>query len=493
MSTSLETELRPSPLSGCLPGLPSPSVSDLLSALIDQSLVQPEAGAAGESRFVMLETIREFGLERLAASGEEPAARDAHADWCIALATRAAPELAGPDHVAWFNRLETELGNIRAAHAWLFERGDGARALRLGVTLGWFWQTAGNFHEGRDLFARLLAMPGVAGSPPALAPALGVAGSLAHALGYLDEAHGHVARALAIARDAGDQAGVVRMQRTLGSIAIDRADLATAETLLGQVAAVARGLGATWEAISAEYLLGLVAYTRGNVVAAMRHAEAAQTAWRELGDVGHAGAAQLAFARAALAAGDRRQSALAGRDVLAQLADVADDVLTADCFELAAELAWRDGTGRTAARLLAAAEAMRGRIGTPRWPGYQSVFALLCAEVRAATGAARFDADWVAGAALSVAAATAEAFASFDRGAGEARHPRRRGADVNALTPRERTILRLLVDGLSDKEIAAALGISRHTASNHVTAIRDKLGASSRAGAAAIAVRDQLV
>jgi predicted ATPase/DNA-binding CsgD family transcriptional regulator len=460
---------------------------NLLASLIDGSLVQRISPTDEETRYAMLETVREYGLEQLAATGEEDVVCNAHADWCLAFAERAGPELAGPDHVAWFNRIEAEIGNIRAAHAWLFARNDVTRALRLGSALSWFWQAAGYFQEGRALFMRLLAIPGAASSPAEYAAALGVAGSLEHHVRDLDAAQQHIARALGIVQDLGDRRGIIAMQRSLGSIAIDRGDLALAETLLGAVANEGAGLDTAWEAASAVNLLGVIAFTRGDYAGAMRHAEAARVAWLALGDTGHAGIAQGALAVAAFAAGDHERAAVTGRDVLAQLGDVEDDGITAECFALAAGLALAAGDGPQGVRLLAAGEAMLARIGTPRWPGYQAWCERVRGEAERALGHSRFASIWSDGAALSLAEATAAAFAAFDIAA------RGKPDRAGTLTAREREVLLLLVDGLSDKEIAAALRVTRYTASNHVTAIRAKLGVSSRAAAVAIALRDALV
>ena len=470
---------------------PTPDTLDALTTLVDESLVQHGAGPAGETRYTMLETVREYALDRLHAAGEERAVRDAHADWCIACAERAAPELAGPDHVAWFNRLEAEIGNIRAADAWLLARGDAQRALRLGVALSWFWQAAGYLQEGQVFYTRLLEMPNAASFPPAFAGVLGTAGSIAHHLGDLERAQHLIERALRIAQERGDERAAIGGIRSLGSIAVDRDDLETAERLLSDVAARGPVHGAEWEAVSAQLLLGTVAFTRGDYETAMRHAESARARWLEQGDTGHAGLAQAACARAAFAAGNARRAAVLGHDVLSQLQDVEDDLITADCFELAAGLAWASGNGARASRLLAAAEVMRVRIEAPRRAGYQVWFEQLAETLRHGLGEQTFVRHWGAGTTLSLNDATAAAFAVFDRAAGPS--ARARTASTSILTPRERDVLRLLVDGLSDKEIAAALGISRFTASNHVTAIRDKLGAPSRAAAVALALRDELV
>ena len=136
----------------------TPSILELLTTLVDQSLVQRVPGPGHETRFSMLETVREFGLERLTASGEEATVRDAHADWCLAFAERAEPELAGPRQEAWFDRLETEHPNTRAALTWLRERGDAERGLRLASKLSWFWSSRGYLREARAWFDQFLAM-----------------------------------------------------------------------------------------------------------------------------------------------------------------------------------------------------------------------------------------------------------------------------------------------------------------------------------------------
>jgi non-specific serine/threonine protein kinase len=464
-----------------------------LSELIDESLVQRGEGASGEWRFGMLETVREYGLERLAMSGEEEAVRDAHADWCLAFAERAAPELTGPDHVAWVERIEAELGNIRAAHGWLFDRGAVERALRLGGALGWFWSSGGHFQEGQSLFAHLIAMPGAGEAPAALAKVLWSAGDIENWLGHQDRAEQHFARALTIFRDIDDPSGVVAMLRGLGSVAIDREDLERASDLLGQVLALAPRVGAGWEAAAATNLLGTVAFTRGEYAEALHHSESALALWRELGDTGHAGAALRNVAQAALAAGDYVRAASAAREAMGDVVTTGDDALAWECCEVAAGLAEADGDFARATRLLAAADAGLRRLGIGRRPAIQAVFDTMSAAARRSLGEEGFLAAWSSGAALSLQEGFAEAFTVFDAARTRSPSADSFAAHPNGLTPRERDVLRLVVDGLSDKEIAVALGLSRYTVSNHLTAIRAKLGVSSRTAAAALAVRDRLV
>src|SRR5687767_4105028 len=104
----------------------------------------------------MLETIREYGLECLAAAGEDTETRDRHAVWCLELAERAEPELSGPEQVAWFTRLDEEHDNLRAALGWAIERRQGEVAMRLGGALRRFWNLRGHSDEGRRWLTQAL-------------------------------------------------------------------------------------------------------------------------------------------------------------------------------------------------------------------------------------------------------------------------------------------------------------------------------------------------
>jgi non-specific serine/threonine protein kinase len=461
--------------------------------LVDKSLVQCGVGPSGDTVYGMLETVREYGLERLAGSGEEPAVRRAHADWCVAFAERAEPELAGPDSAAWVARIESELGNIRAAHDWLFAHDDAERALRLGGALGWFWSSSGHFEEGRNLCERLIAMPRARDAPDALGKMLHVAGDVEQWLGNYERAQQHFERALAIFRDTGNRRGVVAMLRGLGSVAIDRRDLNYAVALLEEVVSLAPDADAFWERASAANLLGVVAYTRGDYAAATDLFDQARAAWQELGDTGHVATALANLARAALACDDLARATATARDVLPQVMHLGDDNLVCDCFEIAAGLAQSAREPVQAARLLAASAAMQQRLGTPGWPTFHDLFERMVVAIRQELGERQFATAWTAGTALSFEEAAAAAVAAVDLVENKSRLADSTRADPDALTRRERDVLRLLADGLSDKEIAAALGIAQRTASNHVTAIRSKLAAPSRTAAAALALRDRLV
>jgi predicted ATPase/DNA-binding CsgD family transcriptional regulator len=467
---------------------------DFLGDIVEASLVQRGDGPDGEAQYTMLETIREFGLERLIAAGEEEVARHAHASWCVTFAEVAGPNLSGPNHLAWWNRIEGELGNIRSANTWLVARGDAEGALRLGAALAWFWSAPGLFTEGRVLFHQLVEMPEARSWPALLSRTLNAAGSLEHWLDNLDHAEALFRSQLALSRDLDDTAGIVGALRALGSIAIDRDDLEPASQLLAEGHALASLANVAWDAAAIANLQGIVAFGRGQYEEAVKRSEEAIQGWQAIEDTGHVAAAQVNQARAWLALGDYRRSGVTLSRVLDVVqAEVGDDIVTGDCFDVAAGIATTMYDAASGAHLLAAADVMLARMGVLRRPPHQAFADRLIAETRLRLGDAAFAVAWDQGGALALPAAI-----DIARAVAVVARPGQPGAKAPttgpaALTVREREVLRLIAGGHSDKEIALALGITRFTASNHVSNIRTKLGAPSRAAVAALAVRDGLL
>jgi RNA polymerase sigma factor (TIGR02999 family) len=185
------------------------AVLDGLEALVDESLVLKKEAADGSYRFLTLETIREYALEHLEASGEADAARRRHATFFAELAEAAEPHLMSTGREPWLRRLDAEHNNLRAALAWTVSA-DAELGLRLAGALRWFWYYRGHFGEGYHWATQLLALPGAAAPTRARAKALYCAGSLAFYYSNPPAAYPLLAESVAIWRELGDQQWLAR-------------------------------------------------------------------------------------------------------------------------------------------------------------------------------------------------------------------------------------------------------------------------------------------
>ncbi|HJR79510.1 MAG TPA: adenylate/guanylate cyclase domain-containing protein, partial [Anaerolineales bacterium] len=157
------------------------SVLDRLGSLLDKSLLREVEAKNGEARFVMLELLREFGLEQLEAGGEEETIRYRHANFFLTLAEQAEASLEGQEQVRWMDRMEQEHDNLRAALEWSKTAGEAQElCLRLAGTLGYFWEVRGHFSEGRERLSAILSTEIAQGQTAARARLLARAAELAY-------------------------------------------------------------------------------------------------------------------------------------------------------------------------------------------------------------------------------------------------------------------------------------------------------------------------
>ena len=238
-------------------------VLDGLESLTQKSLLRPEDGADGNARFMMLETIREFGVERLEATGAEEDARQSHAAYFLTVAEEAEPELTGPRQASSLNRLETEHDNFRAALTWM-ERALGAEPhLRLVSALWRFWWMRGYLSEGRKWLDRALAAePQV--SPDIRGNALSGAGVLAESQGDYERAMVLHEEALALRRRMDDRPGIASSLTNLGIIAGDHGDYDRALELHESALAISEEVGDELGMSSSLFELGSLALNRGD-------------------------------------------------------------------------------------------------------------------------------------------------------------------------------------------------------------------------------------
>jgi predicted ATPase len=198
-------------------------VFDGVASLLNKSLLQKPPQGDKEPRLLMLETIREYGLERLASGGEAHATRAAHAAYYLALAEQAEPQLDGHEQLSWVERLEREHDNLRTALSWLLEPGSAGEskelALRLAAALWRFWLVHGHVSEGRHWLERALDGSEQVGSARR-AKALMDAGLLATGQDDFGQAEARCGEALALYRELGDRPGSALCLTTLGYMAI---------------------------------------------------------------------------------------------------------------------------------------------------------------------------------------------------------------------------------------------------------------------------------
>jgi predicted ATPase len=225
---------------------------DGMASMVDKSLLQQVPQANGDSRFAMLETIREYAMEKLAASGEKAVTKRAHAAYCLVLAEEDATEQSGSEGAQRLESFALEHDNIRAGLEWLTETGDAEWGLRLGAALFRFWETREYLAEGRDSLDKLLKLAAAAAPTKARARALFAAGVLAIEQGDYAPGDPLIRESLEIARQLGDKQGVAVSLNALAVLARDQGNVSLAHSLfeeslvhwreLGDQKAVARSL-----------------------------------------------------------------------------------------------------------------------------------------------------------------------------------------------------------------------------------------------------------
>ena len=227
------------------PDVPAGEVLALLGALVDKSLVQFGDSGTGPGRYRLLETVRQYAAGQLAALGPAVAgaARMAHRDYYLALAEAAAPQLVGPDQAAGLDRLDAELGNLRAAIGFSLTQPDREPGLRLVASLREFWRARGHAAEGAGVLQALLDLPAAQGVTLSRARALAAAAHLLQQTGGYAIADGYCQEALAIARAAGDDYLVADLLHERGWVLVRQGQPGEALPLIESGLDVARRLG----------------------------------------------------------------------------------------------------------------------------------------------------------------------------------------------------------------------------------------------------------
>ena len=296
------------------------AVFDAIASLIDKSLLQQTEQEGEEPRLVMLETIREYGLERLAISGETETARDAHGVYYLQLA-ETSPDQSGTGEQVWYERLEREHDNLRAALNWLLEhrtdRESIEMALRLGGALWWFWLNRGYRHEGWAFLERALARSESV-AEPARAKALWAAGNLAAWLGHFERAEALCQESLVLAQQIKDDEGIRNAVFHLGRVADARGDFVAARGLFERSIVLNREAGDTFLLGHALGFLAFEALCQAEYTRASLLMEEALVAFKKLGEKNGSVFALKVLACITFFQGDFERALVLGEEVLQQ-------------------------------------------------------------------------------------------------------------------------------------------------------------------------------
>jgi ATP/maltotriose-dependent transcriptional regulator MalT len=504
-------------------GNPSWDALEGLSSLLNKSLLWQEEGAGGKPRFVMLETIREYAQERLEESGEAETTGHAHAEYFLSLAEEAEPKLWGEEDAAWFDRLEQEHDNMRAALSWSVEHDEGELALRLGGALRWFWYIEGYYGEGRSWLEAALAKDRRA-SAQARARVLEGVGWLADKQGDLDRAEdtaeeglklsaeaelgelvvaefqnvlGDVARqrgdyeratrlvevSLALYQEAGDKPGIAWTLGNLANVAGDRGDHERAKQLYEEGIARSRQLGGAYPL--GEYLVspGYTLLLEGNPERTMALNEEAADLLRQRGRRGGLQFALDNLGWAMLLRGEYDKAKVLHKDSLILCKELGDMAITSKSLEGLACAAGAKGDAERAGKLFGAAEALREAIGYQQAPRESALRKPYLEAARSRLDEPAWEKVFTEGKAMELGEAVEYALAKVeetDPPTTSAPEEPSSAKPPVALTRREREVASLVAQGLTNRQIASELFISERTVDHHVEKILKKLDLSSR-------------
>jgi predicted ATPase len=416
-------------------------ILDLLTQLVDRSLVMFEERGRGGARYHFLETLRAYSRERLEGSPRRESLRARHRDYFLALVESAEPELQGKDQARWLDRLSVDYENIRAAIQYSLDVRDGAAAARFGGSLWRFWWVRGMWSEGRSRLRDALALGGIEAPVPIRTKALHGSAVLARGQSAYAEAESLLARTLDLAREHDDKSGIASALHERGNIANEQGDLPKARALYEESLAAWRELGDKRGISSTVHNLGVVAQSLRDDDAAQRLFEESLVIQRELGNraweaAGWNGLGGIALSRGNLAEarslqeqalaiqrdlGDRWGMAYSLRELgiiaerrrdlssaraqiresLGMVRELGDREGMAACLEGLVGVAVAEARHERALKLAGAAHSLREEIASPLVPSDQERLDERLAEARHALGSAAASAALADGGRLS--------------------------------------------------------------------------------------------
>jgi predicted ATPase/DNA-binding SARP family transcriptional activator len=418
-------------------GLNPGHVLELLSHLVDKSLAifDQQNGAA---RYRMLETIRQYGQEKLQAAGERNQMRARHLEFFLQLAEQAEPKLLTAKQKKVFAELDAEYGNLRSALEWAMET-NAVKALRLAVALGQFWEVRGYIGEGRLAIEQALGQAPNApkqvranglrwqaqlagrqgdyarvkepiekslnlwreiGNKRGIANALGILGDTCLLQANYTAAKTAYEESLALFQEISDKRGIASMMTDLGNVANYTGDYATARQHQEGSVAIFRELGDKLGLVIALNNLGIVAEQQGDNFAARRFYEESIATAHELGEKNMVAYALNSLAHVVYLQGNPIDARRYYRESLVVGQEIGEKRVIAYCIEGIAKVAARYGNAAQAAQLLGAAEVLRQAIGAPLSGAEHSELDQDVIVTRERLGEGNFEDAWAEGRAM---------------------------------------------------------------------------------------------
>jgi tetratricopeptide (TPR) repeat protein len=378
------------------------TVLEGLTALLDQSLIQRAGRQGDEASFVLLETIREYALERLEASGEAERMRERHAAYYLTLATRIEPELRyGALREVQVALLERQQGDLRASLDWALEHNQRDAAAHAAVVLCTLWWTRGRLAEGRIWLTQVLR-PTEQRPSAAFAVALNLAGFMAASQEDITEAQVLLNQGLAIARMLDDQPMIATALTYLSHVEVVQEHYATAITLAEEGLMFARAAEHESSIAVALVCLGTAALLAGDYTRAAQCQEQSLAIAQEIDD-------RLAFVwalmyrgRTAQRQGEADRAETLVRESIVLLHGMGHTLGLTVCLEILAEVAGLRQQPEQMVQLFGAAAVFRADLGIPPYRGERRAFECQLDDARAVLSGTAFDAAWTAGQTLTL-------------------------------------------------------------------------------------------
>jgi DNA-binding NarL/FixJ family response regulator len=524
-------------------GVEEDDVLDLLSGLVEKSLVVARERQESGVRYRMLEPVRQYASEKLEEEGEAEEARRRHADFFLALAEDAEAKLRGPEDREWLERLEEEHDNMRAALSWALEREEGELALRLAGVLGTFWQAHGHWSDGRtwlemvvlagdkraSVAARIRAleallwltydqfeldrMEAVAQEAMELSAEAEIDSSLAASVrimlacpawvgGDYERAKELLEESLTLSREADDKVEIAEALFQLGGTTSKLGDGARAKEIYEEGLAVCREVGYTYRLPDFLLSLGYECLLEGDYKRGAALNEEAVAICREHGYRSKLNYALDNLGWAAILQDDHERARTSYQESLVVSNELGDKMIASESLEGLACISAARREALRAARLFGAAEALqetlREAVAYQHSPEEEAWREPYRATARSLLGEDSWEEAVAQGRAMSMEEAIEYALSAEEHSATTPSSPTSHSPPSSApehpagLTSREIEVLGLVTAGMTSAQIAKELFLSPRTVETHITSIYHKIGVSSRSAATRFALEHGL-